>query len=112
MKNRWVQLAGSVVGMVMIANLQYAWTLFVQPIQGAQGWTLLDIQGAFSLFLICETWIMPVEGWLIDSMGPRIFLTIAGAALELGERLGVAMPSTSAVYACAKLLAERRGERR
>jgi len=84
MKNRWVQLAGSVVGMVMIANLQYAWTLFVQPIQAAQGWTLLDIQGAFNLFLVCETWIMPFEGWLIDSMGPRIFLTIAGVLCGVG----------------------------
>jgi 2-dehydropantoate 2-reductase len=35
---------------------------------------------------------------------------IVGAARELGERLGVAMPHTRAVYACAKLLEnERRG---
>src|SRR5450432_212211 len=84
MKNRWVQLIGSLVAMVMIANLQYAWTLFVQPIQAAQGWSLVDIQGAFSLFLVCETWIMPIEGWLIDSMGPRIFLTIAGVLCGIG----------------------------
>jgi len=31
--------------------------------------------------------------------------------VELGERLGVPMPSTRAVYACAKLLDERRGQR-
>src|ERR1700685_527195 len=84
MKNRWVQLAGSVIGMVMIANLQYAWTLFVQPIQAAQGWSLLNIQGAFNLFLVCETWIMPFEGWLIDSMGPRIFLSIAAVLCGVG----------------------------
>ncbi len=35
---------------------------------------------------------------------------IVGAALELGERLGVAMPHTRAVYACTKLLeSQRRG---
>jgi OFA family oxalate/formate antiporter-like MFS transporter len=84
MKNRWLQLVGSVVAMVMIANLQYAWTLFVQPIRDAQGWRLVDIQGAFTLFLVCETWIMPVEGWLIDSMGPRIFLTIASVLCGVG----------------------------
>jgi OFA family oxalate/formate antiporter-like MFS transporter len=84
MKNRWVQLIGSVVAMVMIANLQYAWTLFVQPIRAARAWSLLDIQGAFNLFLVCETWIMPVEGWLIDRMGPRIFLTIAAFLCGIG----------------------------
>lgn len=33
---------------------------------------------------------------------------IAGAVLELGERLGVAMPHTRAVYACTKLLERQR----
>src|SRR5207245_7919939 len=84
MKNRWVQLAGSVAAMVMIANLQYAWTLFVQPIQEAQGWKLSDIQWAFSLFLVFETWMMPIEGWLIDRLGPRIFITIAGVLCGVG----------------------------
>ena len=84
MKNRWVQLVGSVVAMVMIANLQYAWTLFVEPIHIAKGWKLSDIQTAFTLFLVFETWIMPVEGWLIDHMGPRYFITIASVLCGVG----------------------------
>jgi OFA family oxalate/formate antiporter-like MFS transporter len=84
MKNRWVQLVGSVVAMVMIANLQYAWTLFVQPIQAGTGWKLSDIQWGFSLFLVCETWVMPLEGWLIDRMGPRIFISIAAVLCGVG----------------------------
>ena len=84
MTSRWVQLAASVVAMVMIANLQYAWTMFVKPMQQATGWTLVDIQYGFTLFIIFETWIMPVEGWLIDRMGPRIFLTIAGVLCGIG----------------------------
>ena len=84
MTSRWVQLVASVVAMVMIANLQYAWTMFVKPMQAATGWTLVDIQYGFTLFIIFETWIMPVEGWLIDRMGPRIFLTIAGVLCGIG----------------------------
>lgn len=84
MKNRWIQLIGSIVAMIMIANLQYAWTLFVEPIRAARGWKLVDIQGAFNLFLICETWVMPVEGWLIDRMGPRLFLSIASVLCGVG----------------------------
>src|SRR5260370_37852788 len=84
MKTRWVQLVGSVVAMVMIANLQYAWTLFVEPIHVVKGWKLSDIQTAFTLFLVFETWIMPVEGWLIDHMGPRYFITIASVLCGVG----------------------------
>jgi OFA family oxalate/formate antiporter-like MFS transporter len=84
MNNRWVQLVGSVVAMVMIANLQYAWTLFVDPLHAAKGWKLSDIQTAFTLFLVFETWIMPVEGWLIDRMGPRLFLSIASVLCGIG----------------------------
>ncbi|HYM09125.1 MAG TPA: oxalate/formate MFS antiporter [Bryobacterales bacterium] len=84
MKNRWVQLAGSLVAMVMIANLQYAWTLFVPPMRAALHWKLSEIQWGFTLFIICETWVMPLEGWLIDRMGPRIFITIAGVLCGVG----------------------------
>ena len=37
---------------------------------------------------------------------------IVGATVELGERLDVRMPATRAVYACAKLLDEKRTARR
>lgn len=84
MTGRWVQLAASVVAMVMIANLQYAWTMFVRPIQEATGWSLPDIQWGFTLFILFETWVQPFEGWLIDRMGPRIFLSIAGVLCGIG----------------------------
>ncbi len=84
MKSRWFQLAGSLVAMIMIANLQYAWTLFVKPMQQAMGWKLSDIQWGFTLFILFETWVMPIEGWLIDRMGPRIFITIAGVLCGVG----------------------------
>src|SRR5437667_1573064 len=70
--------------MLMIANLQYSWTLFVQPIRAATGWKLSDVQLGFTLCIIFETWVMPLEGWLIDRMGPRIFTTIAGVLCGVG----------------------------
>jgi OFA family oxalate/formate antiporter-like MFS transporter len=83
-KPRWIQLVASLIAMIMIANLQYAWTLFVEPIRQATGWKLSDIQWGFTLFIVFETWIMPLEGWLIDRMGPRIFTTIAGVLVGFG----------------------------
>src|SRR4051812_11950503 len=82
--NRWFQLCASVIAMVMIANLQYAWTLFVQPLQQGTGWKLSEIQYAFALFILFQTWVQPLDGWLIDRMGPRWFISVAGLLCGLG----------------------------
>ena len=39
----------------------------------------------------------------LEARRPMELDAVAGSVLELGERLGVPMPSTRAVYACAKL---------
>src|SRR5271166_6970879 len=68
---RWVQLLVGIVCMVMIANLQYGWTLFVSPMNKAHGWAIADIQLAFSIFVALETWLTPIQGWIVDYLGPR-----------------------------------------
>jgi len=82
--NRWFQLVASVIAMIMIANLQYAWTLFVGPMQKQTGWALSDIQAAFALFILFQTWVQPLDGWLVDRLGPRWFITAAGVLCGLG----------------------------
>src|SRR5262245_17714336 len=84
LNNRWFQLGASLVAMIMIANLQYSWTLFVNPLQRSSGWKLSDIQFAFTLFILCQTWVQPLDGWLIDRLGPRGFITAAGVLCGLG----------------------------
>jgi OFA family oxalate/formate antiporter-like MFS transporter len=82
--NRWFQLCASLIAMVMIANLQYAWTAFVQPLRAGTGWELSDIQFAFTLFILFQTWVQPLDGWLIDRLGPRGFISAAGLLCGLG----------------------------
>src|SRR5262245_31914808 len=84
LNNRWFQLCASLVAMIMIANLQYAWALFVKPLQQANAWKLSDVQWAFTLFIIFQTWVQPLEGWLIDRMGPRLFISLAGVLCGAG----------------------------
>ena len=84
MKNRWVQLGGSLVAMLMIANLQYSWTLFVGPIRAETGWRLSEVQWAFTLYILFQTWVMPLDGWLIDRLGARAFITAAGVFCGAG----------------------------
>jgi OFA family oxalate/formate antiporter-like MFS transporter len=82
--NRWFQLVASLIAMIMIANLQYAWTLFVEPMRVGTGWKLSDIQWAFTLFILFQTWVQPAQGFLIDRLGPRLFTTLAGVLCGVG----------------------------
>ena len=85
---RWGQLMIGIVCMVLIANLQYGWTLFVNPINKAHGWSIASIQLAFSIFIALETWLTPIEGWIVDSLGgrrgPRLMVAFGGVMVALG----------------------------
>src|SRR5258708_31537523 len=74
--NPWTQLIIGVICMVMIANLQYGWTLFVGPIDAKYHWGKASIQVAFTVFVLLETWLVPVEGYLVDRFGPRWIVVI------------------------------------
>ena len=76
---RWLQLLFGIICMSMIANLQYGWTLFVTPMEAKHGWSRADIQVAFTLFVLLETWLVPIEGWFVDKYGPRMVVLIGGA---------------------------------
>ncbi|WP_028219027.1 oxalate/formate MFS antiporter [Paraburkholderia oxyphila] len=69
--NRWSQLVVGMLCMALVANLQYAWTLFVAPMNARHHWGEASIQLAFSIFILTETWLVPIEGWLVDKFGPR-----------------------------------------
>jgi OFA family oxalate/formate antiporter-like MFS transporter len=104
--NRWARLGAAVVAMIMIGNLQYAWTMCVQPMMTATGWKLSQLQWGFTIFIAVMTWSMPLSGFLIDRLGPRTFMTMAGVLCGLGwAGLGSArtLPEFYALYAIAGL---------
>ena len=104
LNNRWFQLGASLIAMIMIANLQYAWTLFVQPVRAATGWSVSEVQLAFTLFILFQTWVQPLDGWFIDRLGPRGFITAAGILCGLGwAGMGYAtsLPTFYALYCMA-----------
>jgi OFA family oxalate/formate antiporter-like MFS transporter len=86
LRGRWVQLWLGVLCMALIANLQYAWTLFVDPMHVARGWSLAEIQWAFSIFIATETWLTPAAGAIVDRLGPvrGPRATIAAGGLLVG----------------------------
>jgi len=101
--NRWGQLIVAIICMVMIANLQYGWTLFVHPMAAANKWVIADIQVAFSIFVALETWLTPIEGWLADKIGPKLVVAFGGVFVALGWIVNSWAGSLSMLYVGAAL---------
>jgi len=80
---RWAQLIIGIICMIMIANLQYGWTLFVNPINDKFHWGRAAIQVSFSIFVAMETWLVPIEGWIVDKFGPRIVVAVGGVLVAI-----------------------------
>ena len=99
--NRWAQLVFGIICMGLVANLQYAWTLFVNPIQIKTGWALSAIQLSFSIFIVVETWLVPVEGWMVDKFGPRIVILIGSIFAAAGWVMDSYANSIEMLYAAA-----------
>ncbi|MFT0859181.1 oxalate/formate MFS antiporter [Ancylobacter sp. G4_0304] len=100
-KARWLQLVFGVICMCMIANMQYGWTFFVGPMQERHGWDRAAIQVAFSIFIVTETWLVPVEGWFVDKYGPRIVVLFGGLMCGLAWVLNAYATSLTVLYIAA-----------
>jgi MFS transporter, OFA family, oxalate/formate antiporter len=98
LSNRWVQLVIGIIVMVMIANLQYGWTLFVNPIAAKFHWTKTAIQVTFALFVLTETWLVPFEGYLVDRFGPSLLVAIAGALVGVAWVINAHATSLTMLY--------------
>jgi MFS transporter, OFA family, oxalate/formate antiporter len=98
---RWLQLAMGIVCMAMIANLQYGWTLFVDPIDAKFHWGRAAIQLAFTLFVVTETWLVPVEAWFVDRYGPRVVVMFGGVMIALAWVLNSYADSLVLLYVAA-----------
>src|SRR5258706_12047299 len=85
--------------MVMIANLQYGWTFLVPDIQKKFGWDRASIQVAFTLFVLFETWLVPIEGWFVDKYGPRVVVFVGGVLCGIAWIMNSRADSLSMFYA-------------
>jgi MFS transporter, OFA family, oxalate/formate antiporter len=100
---RWWQLIFGIICMVMIANLQYGWTLFVNPIDQKYHWGRAAIQVAFTIFVLTETWLVPLEGYLIDRFGPRVMVCGSGVLVAIAWVMNAYASSLASLYFAAAI---------
>jgi OFA family oxalate/formate antiporter-like MFS transporter len=101
LSNRWTQLALGVLCTVMLSNMQYGWTLFVNPMRDAMHWQNASIQVAFTTMIFVNTWLAPLEGWIVDRYGPRPVVMFGGIMAGLSWILNSRAQSLPELYAGA-----------
>jgi OFA family oxalate/formate antiporter-like MFS transporter len=101
--NPWVQLILGVICMACVANLQYGWTLFVNPIDAKYHWGRSAIQVAFTIFVLIETWLVPVEGYLVDKFGPKWVVLGGGILVGLAWTMNSLASSLPILYFAAAI---------
>jgi OFA family oxalate/formate antiporter-like MFS transporter len=100
---RWLQLLVGILCMACVANLQYGWTLFVNPITQKFGWTKAAIQVAFTIFVLTETWLVPIEGYLVDRFGPRPVVMVGGILVGIAWVMNSMADSLVGFYVAAAI---------
>jgi OFA family oxalate/formate antiporter-like MFS transporter len=95
---RWLQLFLGVICMVMVANLQYGWTLFVGPLGAKFGWDRAAIQVAFTIFVLTETWLVPIEGYLVDRFGPKLIVMTGGVLVGIAWVMNAYVDTLAMLY--------------
>ncbi len=101
LRGRWVQLAAMVLATVALSNMQYGWTLFVNPMREANRWGPAGIQFAFSILIFLNTWLAPAEGWVADRCGPRFVVMVGGLAAGASWVLNARANSLEELYVAA-----------
>ena len=100
---RWLQLLVGILCMAMVANLQYGWTLFVNPLDAKYHWGRASIQVAFTIFVLLETWLVPIEGYLVDRFGPRLVVLAGGILCGIAWAMNAYADSLTFLYVAAAI---------
>eukprot|EP01037_Dinobryon_pediforme_P030319 gene30319-34339_t len=101
---RWIQLGLGLIAMMAISSPQYVWTLFVKPFQTTTGGSLASVQITFSLLIVLQTWLSPLQGWLIEKFGARVLITLGCLLSGLGWVASSQVTSLTSLYLSYGLL--------
>src|ERR1700733_8721389 len=95
---RWVQLVLGLIAMMSISSPQYVWTLFTKPLQETLGATLPAIQVTFTILVVLQTWLSPVQGYLVERFGARLLIGAGCLLSGLGWMSSAYATSLTGLY--------------
>jgi len=84
--------------MMAISSPQYVWTLFTKSFQDNLGATLAAVQVTFSLLIVLQTWLSPLQGYLVDRFGPRLLIALGCLLSGAGWVLSSTVTSLPGLY--------------
>src|ERR1700720_895377 len=98
LENRWTQLVLGLICMMAISSPQYVWTLFTRPLMTQLGVSLTRLQVTFSIFVVLQTFLSPLQGYLIEKFGPKLLLGAGAILTGLSWVLAASADSLMSLY--------------
>jgi MFS transporter, OFA family, oxalate/formate antiporter len=95
---KWVQLLMGFIVMMTISSPQYVWTLFTGPLQKTTGGLLSDVQWTITILIVIQTWLAPVQGWLVERFGPKLLIGTGALLSGLGWVATAQVTSLTGLY--------------
>ena len=90
--------------MMAISSPQYVWTLFVKPLQTSLNASLAAIQVTFSILIVVQTWLSPLQGYAIERFGVRTLFSAGALLVGASWVLGAYAATTTGLYLTYGLL--------
>src|ERR1700675_1401233 len=98
LSTRWTQLVLGLIAMMSISSPQYVWTLFTKSCQDNLHSNLPAIQITFSIVIVLQTWLSPLQGYLVDKFGARLLIAIGCLLPGLGGVTSAYFTSLAGLY--------------
>ncbi|HEX6544183.1 MAG TPA: OFA family MFS transporter [Ktedonobacterales bacterium] len=84
--NRWIIVVAAVI-MQLSLGAVYAWSVFVNPLRTAHGWSATEVTLTFTIAIAVLGIGAAIGGFWMDRVGPRFVATVAGVCYGLGVLL-------------------------
>jgi len=81
---RWLQLLLGFIVMMTISSPQYVWTLFTGDFIKTTGTKLSDVQWTITILIVLQTWLAPLQGFLVEKFGPKLLIGFGAVLSGLG----------------------------
>ena len=102
----WIIVAAGYVVQALNGGLLFhAFSAYVLPLQAEFGWNRTLLSSAFALLRMESGLLGPLQGWLIDRLGPRRVMTVGNALFAAGFLLFARIDSLTAFYVALGVMA-------